>query len=89
MSGVSLKFNAQDALSKLWDAREELTRPAPLLNKMGERLLEFTSCASKSKSRLRALNGMRLSHDISDKSGEIKIRSSLVMAICETPCDGR
>ncbi len=35
MSGVSLKFNAQDALSKLWDAREELTRPAPLLNKMG------------------------------------------------------
>lgn len=41
MSGVSLKFNAQDALSKLWDAREELTRPAPLLNKMGERLLEF------------------------------------------------
>ncbi|EMG2907681.1 TPA: phage virion morphogenesis protein [Klebsiella pneumoniae] len=41
MSGVTLTFNAQDALSKLWDAREEMMRPEPLLRSMGERLLEF------------------------------------------------
>nr|EKU8630818.1 phage virion morphogenesis protein [Raoultella ornithinolytica] len=41
MAGVTMTFNAQDALSKLWDAREELMRPEPLLRSMGERLLEF------------------------------------------------
>ena len=41
MSGVTLTFNAQDALSKLWDARAEMMRPAPLLERMGERLLRF------------------------------------------------
>lgn len=41
MSGVTLTFNAQDALSKLWDARAEMMRPAPLLERMGERLLVF------------------------------------------------
>nr|WP_323808555.1 phage virion morphogenesis protein [Klebsiella pneumoniae] len=41
MSGVTLTFNAQDALSKLWDAREDMMRPEPLLRSMGERLLEF------------------------------------------------
>ncbi|HEE6779463.1 TPA: phage virion morphogenesis protein, partial [Klebsiella pneumoniae] len=41
MSGVTLTFDAQDALSRLWDARTEMMRPAPLLRSMGERLLEF------------------------------------------------
>lgn len=41
MSGVTLTFDYQDALSKLWDARAEMMRPAPLLSAMGERLLEF------------------------------------------------
>ncbi|QLP58641.1 phage virion morphogenesis protein [Klebsiella quasipneumoniae] len=41
MSGVTLTFNAQDALSKLWDARADMMRPEPLLRSMGERLLEF------------------------------------------------
>ena len=38
MSGVTLTFNAQDALSKLWDARADMMRPEPLLRSMGERL---------------------------------------------------
>lgn len=41
MSGVTLTFDAQDALNRLWDARTEMMRPAPLLRSMGERLLEF------------------------------------------------
>ena len=41
MSGVTLTFDAQDALSRLWDARTEMMRPAPLLRSMGERLLAF------------------------------------------------
>lgn len=41
MSGITLTFDAQDALSRLWDAREEMMLPAPLLRSMGERLLEF------------------------------------------------
>jgi len=41
MSGITLTFDAQDALSRLWDARKEMMLPAPLLRSMGERLLEF------------------------------------------------
>ncbi|HDY5341435.1 TPA: phage virion morphogenesis protein [Klebsiella pneumoniae] len=41
MSGVTLTFDYQDALSRLWDARAEMMRPAPLLKRMGERLLVF------------------------------------------------
>ncbi|QLV87837.1 phage virion morphogenesis protein [Citrobacter sp. RHBSTW-00678] len=41
MSSITLTFDAQDALSRLWDAREEMMLPAPLLRSMGERLLEF------------------------------------------------
>ncbi|WP_258232003.1 phage virion morphogenesis protein [Klebsiella pneumoniae] len=41
MSGVTLTFDAQDALNRLWDVRTEMMRPAPLLRSMGERLLEF------------------------------------------------
>ncbi|EBG4311443.1 phage virion morphogenesis protein [Salmonella enterica] len=41
MSGITLTFDYQDALTTLWDTREAMTRPAPLLRSMGERLLEF------------------------------------------------
>jgi phage gpG-like protein len=49
MSGVTLTFDAQDALSRLWDARTEMMRPAPLLRSMGERLLEFHQQRFRSK----------------------------------------
>lgn len=41
MAGITLSFNAQEALSRLWDAQTGMMQPAPLLRSMGERLLEF------------------------------------------------
>ncbi|MGS4242427.1 phage virion morphogenesis protein [Serratia marcescens] len=41
MAGVTLTFDYQETLEKLWNARSELMRAEPLLRSMGERLLEF------------------------------------------------
>lgn len=56
MTGVTLTFNAQDALSKLWDARTELMRPEPLLRSMvwgGDRLCMDGSSPRKQREALR------------------------------------
>ena len=41
MAGVTLTFDYQESLEKLWNERSELMRAEPLLRSMGERLLEF------------------------------------------------